>query len=79
MEMSSPSMKYASVGDPIVVGTRESRVHGEGGQGINVWRTISRRSPWESLVSPVYLAALTKEEPMTALAGSRQSPESRMR
>jgi hypothetical protein len=36
MEMSSPSMKYASVGGPIVVGGRESRLHGEGGQGIDV-------------------------------------------
>jgi hypothetical protein len=35
MEMSSPSMKYASVGGPIVVGGRESRLHGKGGQGIH--------------------------------------------
>jgi hypothetical protein len=35
MEMSSPSMKYASVGGPIVVRGRESRLQGEGGQGID--------------------------------------------
>jgi hypothetical protein len=35
MEMSSPSMKYASVGGVIVLGARESRVHGEGRQGID--------------------------------------------
>jgi hypothetical protein len=50
MEMSSPSMKYASVGGLIVVRGRESRLQGEGGQGIDARRTISRRSPWESLV-----------------------------
>ena len=32
VEMSSPSLKRVSVGGPIVVGARESRVHGEGGQ-----------------------------------------------
>jgi hypothetical protein len=36
MEMSSPSMKYASVGGPIVVGGRKSRLQGEGGQGIDI-------------------------------------------
>jgi hypothetical protein len=35
MEMSSPSMKYASVGGVIVLGARESRVQGEGRQGID--------------------------------------------
>jgi hypothetical protein len=36
MEMSSPSMKYASVGGVIVLGGRESRLHGEGRQGIDM-------------------------------------------
>jgi hypothetical protein len=36
MEMSSPSMKCASVGAAIVLGARESRVHGEGRQGIDI-------------------------------------------
>ena len=38
-KVSSPPMTYQSVGGSIVVGARESRVHGEGGQGINVRRT----------------------------------------
>jgi hypothetical protein len=38
MEMSSPSMKYASVGGVIVLGGRESRVQGEGRQGIDAVR-----------------------------------------
>jgi hypothetical protein len=33
------SMKHKGVGGPIVVGARESRVQGEGGQGIDVWWT----------------------------------------
>ena len=37
-------MNHASVGGPIVVGARENRVHGEGGQGIDVRRTINRTS-----------------------------------
>ncbi len=51
MEMGSPSVKDASVGGPMVVGGRESRVQGEGGQGIDVRWTISQGSPWESLVA----------------------------
>ena len=35
-ELSSPAMKRMGVGGPIVVRARESRVHGEGGQGIDV-------------------------------------------
>jgi hypothetical protein len=58
------------------LGGRESRLQGEGRQGIDVGWTIRHRSPWESLVSPEILAAVTKEEPMTALAESRQSLES---
>lgn len=69
-------MPAVSVGGVIVLGGRESRLHGEGRQGIDVGWTISHRSPWESLVSPDSLAAVTKEEPMTALAESRQSLES---
>jgi hypothetical protein len=34
-KVSSPPMTYQSVGGPIVVRARESRVHGEGGQGID--------------------------------------------
>jgi hypothetical protein len=36
MEMSSPSMKYASVGGVIVLGGRESRLHGEGRQLVGI-------------------------------------------
>jgi hypothetical protein len=71
-------MKHRSVGAAIVLGARESRVQGEGRQGIDVRRTINRGSPWESLVLLGNLAAPMKEEPMTAKAGSRQSLESRM-
>jgi hypothetical protein len=53
MEGSSPPMKCMGVGGVIVLGGRESRLQGEGRQGIDVRRTISRRSPWESLVSLV--------------------------
>jgi hypothetical protein len=35
----SPPMNQASVGAAIVVGARESRVQGEGPQGIDVWWT----------------------------------------
>jgi hypothetical protein len=34
-KVSSPPMTSQSVGGSIVVGARESRVHGEGGQGID--------------------------------------------
>jgi hypothetical protein len=44
-------MKRMGVGGPIVVGVRESRVHGEGGQGIDVRQTTSRRSLGEVRVS----------------------------
>jgi hypothetical protein len=67
------SMKHKGVGAAIVVGARESRVHGEGPQGIDVRLTNSRRSLGE-----VQVSASMKEEPMTARAGSRQSLESRM-
>jgi hypothetical protein len=79
VEGCSPPVKRMGVGGVIVLGARESRVHGEGRQGIDVRWTISRRSPWESLVSLVKWAALTKEEPMTEQSGSRQSLESRVR
>jgi hypothetical protein len=52
-EGSSPPMKRVGVGGPIVVRGRESRLHGEGGQGMDLRRTNSRRSPWESSVSLV--------------------------
>ena len=78
-KVSSPPMTYQSVGGPIVVGGRESRLQGEGGQGIDVRWTISRRSLGEVRVSPVKWAASMNEEPMTAQAGSRLSPESRVR
>jgi hypothetical protein len=42
MEMSSPSMKYASVGGVIVLGARESRVHGEGRQLVGISTQNSR-------------------------------------
>jgi hypothetical protein len=61
------SMKPKGVGGSIVVGGRESRLHGEGSQGIDVRRTISRRSSGEVRVSPVKLAAPMNEEPMTEI------------
>ncbi len=72
-ELSSPAMNHMGVGGPIVLRGWESRPQGEGGQGIDARRTTSRRSPWESVVSPVHRAAPTKEQPR-----SRQSLESRM-
>jgi hypothetical protein len=75
-KVSSPPMPAVSVGGVIVLGGRESRLQGEGRQEIDVGWTIRHRSPRESLVSPEILAAVTKEEPMTALAESRQSLES---
>jgi hypothetical protein len=49
MEMSNPSMKYASVGGVIVLGRRESRLHGEGRQGIDTLRVeISGHMPVKS-------------------------------
>jgi hypothetical protein len=42
MEMSSPSMEYASVGAAIVLGTRESRVQGEGRQLVGISMQNSR-------------------------------------
>ena len=65
MEGSSPLMKDVSVGGLIVVGARESRVQGEGGQGIDVRQMNSRRSSGEVRVSLVKRAAPTKEKPMT--------------
>jgi hypothetical protein len=53
VEGSSPPMKHMGVGGIIVLGARESRVHGEGRQGMDVRPTNNRRSPWESLVSLV--------------------------
>jgi hypothetical protein len=77
-ERCSPAMNHRGVGGSIVVGGRESRPQGEGSQGIDVRQTNSCRSPGEFRVLPVNLAAAMKEEPMTAMAGSRQSLESRM-
>jgi hypothetical protein len=45
------SMKPKGVGGSIVVGGRESRLHGEGSQGIDIRLTISRRSLDEVRVS----------------------------
>jgi hypothetical protein len=67
VEGSSPPMKRVGVGAAIVLGARESRVHGEGRQGIDVRWTISRRSLGEVRVLPVKLATSMKEEPMTAM------------
>jgi hypothetical protein len=52
-KVSSPPMTYQSVGGVIVLGGRESRLHGEGRQGIDVRRTNSRRSLGEFQVSLV--------------------------
>jgi hypothetical protein len=38
VKVSSPPMTYQSVGGVIVLGARESRVHGEGRQGIDTPR-----------------------------------------
>ena len=78
-KVSSPPMTYQSVGAAIVVGARESRVHGEGPQGIDARLTTSWRSSGEVQVSLANLAAPMKETPMTASAGSRHSLESRVR
>jgi len=67
VKVSSPPMTYQSVGGVIVLGARESRVHGEGRQGTDVRRTISRRPFGEVRMSLVKLAALTKEVPMTEI------------
>jgi hypothetical protein len=48
----SPPWKRMGVGAAIVLGARESRVQGEGRQGVDVRRTNHRRSPWESSVRP---------------------------
>jgi hypothetical protein len=53
VEGSSPPMKRMGVGAAIVLGARESRVQGEGPQGIDVRRTINRRSLGEVRVSLV--------------------------
>jgi hypothetical protein len=50
VEGSSPPMKRVGVGGVIVLGGRESRLQGEGRQGMDVRPTNNRRSPWESLV-----------------------------
>jgi hypothetical protein len=47
----SPPVKRMGVGAAIVLGARESRVHGEGRQGIDVRPTNSRISPGEVWVS----------------------------
>ena len=49
----SPPAKRMSVGGVIVLGGRESRLHGEGRQGIDVRRTNNRRSLGEVQVSLV--------------------------
>jgi hypothetical protein len=51
MEGSSPPMKYASVGAAIVVRARESRVQGEGRQGIDVVLANSCSEPDEFRVN----------------------------
>jgi hypothetical protein len=48
----SPPVKRMGVGGPIVVRGRESRPHGEGGQGSDAWWTISRRSFGEVRMEP---------------------------
>jgi hypothetical protein len=50
-ERCSPAMKHRGVGAAIVVRARESRVQGEGPQGIDVRLTNSRRSLGEVQVS----------------------------
>jgi hypothetical protein len=61
-------MSGESVGGSIVVGGRESLPHGEGSQGISARYTSSDRSPWESLVKQVTLAAVMKVDPIIASA-----------
>jgi hypothetical protein len=73
-KVSSPPMTYRGVGGVIVLRGRESRLHGEGRQGIDGRWTNSQGSPWESLVEPVKWAALTKEEPMTAVLMREANP-----
>jgi len=45
---SSPSISSVSVGGSIVLGARESRVQGEGSQGVNASRVESKHEPEES-------------------------------
>ncbi len=75
----SPPMKRMGVGAAIVLGARESRVHGEGRQGIGVQRTNSWGSLGEVRVEPSYLGRPNERKLMIAFAGSRQSLESRVR
>jgi hypothetical protein len=53
-ERCSPAMNHRGVGAAIVLGVRESRIQGEGRQGIDVRRTINWGSPWESSVELDY-------------------------
>jgi hypothetical protein len=55
VEECSPPVKPMGVGAAIVVGTRESRVQGEGRQGIDARFAISRRSFGEVRMSPDWL------------------------
>jgi hypothetical protein len=73
-----PPMKRTGVGGPIVLGARESRVQGEGGQGSDVRRTNSRRASGEVRMKPGDPGCSDERKPMTASAGSRHSLESRM-
>jgi len=66
VEVSSPPVKQASVGAAIVLGARESRVQGEGPQGIDVRWTISRRALGEVQVEPGDLGRSDERNPMTA-------------
>jgi hypothetical protein len=75
----SPPMKRTGVGAAIVLGARESRVQGEGPQGSDVRWTNSRRSSGEVQMELGYPGRFDERKPMTALAGSRHSLESRMR
>jgi hypothetical protein len=64
-ERCSPAMNHRGVGAAIVLGARESRVQGEGRQGSDVRRTISRRSLGEFRVEPGYPGCFDERKPMT--------------
>jgi len=73
-KVSSPPMPPQRVGGPIVVRGRESRPHGEGGQGSDVRQTNSWRSPGEVQVEPGYLGRSDERKPMTDRIGKSPLP-----
>jgi hypothetical protein len=79
-EGSSPPMKRMGVGAAIVLGARESRVHGEGQQGIDIRSPNNQRSFGEVRMELGYPSRSDERETDDRCkAGSCQSLESRVR